>query len=143
MDSLRPFGGTISRLPAYVKLGRALLSDPRISRPRKVALGAAVGYAISPIDLVPGFIPIAGQLDDIAVVLIALRVALGGLPAGAAAQHLESAGLTTRTIDTDLATVALTSKWLAGKVGVAGLAAARVPVRALGWAGRQAAKLRR
>ena len=52
----------------------------RLSRSRQAALVAGAVYLVSPIDLVPGFIPVAGQLDDAVAVLLALRLALGGLP---------------------------------------------------------------
>jgi len=63
-------------IPDCVLLFKRLLSDPRVSRWRKLAVAAAVAYLLMPIDLVPDFIPVAGQLDDAIVAALALRVAL-------------------------------------------------------------------
>ena len=62
-------------LPALVTLVRRLRTDPRVPRRAKVAVGAAALYLAMPIDLVPDFIPVVGQLDDVLVVAIALRYA--------------------------------------------------------------------
>jgi uncharacterized membrane protein YkvA (DUF1232 family) len=75
-------------------------------------LGAAA-YLASPLDLVPGIIPFAGQLDDAAVTLLGLRFALRGLPAAEQAAHLSAAGLAARDIDDDLVTVGAGAAWLA------------------------------
>ena len=50
-----------------------LLRDPRVPRRAKVVLGLLPGYLALPFDLVPDFIPVAGQLDD--AILVALAVA--------------------------------------------------------------------
>jgi uncharacterized membrane protein YkvA (DUF1232 family) len=121
---LTGLGGTITRLPSYVKLGRRLLAEPNLSRRRKLVLGAALAYAVSPIDLVPGIIPVAGQLDDLAAVLIALRAALGGLSNERAEALLSEAGLSTKAIHEDITNVAVASGWLARRavdVGKRGL----------------------
>jgi uncharacterized membrane protein YkvA (DUF1232 family) len=52
---------------------RRLLADPRVPRRRKLLLVGLVGYLALPFDLVPDFIPIAGQLDDVIVVGLVLR----------------------------------------------------------------------
>jgi uncharacterized membrane protein YkvA (DUF1232 family) len=60
-------------IPDCVVLLRRLLRDPRIPRWRKVFLALVLVYLVFPIDLVPDFIPIAGQLDDAILVALALR----------------------------------------------------------------------
>jgi uncharacterized membrane protein YkvA (DUF1232 family) len=50
-----------------------LSRDPRVPRRRKLLLLALVGYLALPIDLVPDFIPVAGQLDDAIIVALVLR----------------------------------------------------------------------
>jgi uncharacterized membrane protein YkvA (DUF1232 family) len=58
-----------------VLLGR-LMGDRRIPRRRKVVLLGLVAYLSVPIDLVPDFIPVVGQLDDVLITALALRYAL-------------------------------------------------------------------
>lgn len=114
----------VGRLPRYVRLGRALFSDPKVPRARKAVLVGALGYVASPIDLVPGIIPVAGQLDDLAAILFALRGALGAIPPAAATEHLQAAGLAPTAIKSDLETVGATAGWMArGAWRLAGRAA--------------------
>ena len=63
-------------VPDCIVLVKRLLGDPRVPRRRKFALGLLVAYLAMPIDLVPDFIPVAGQLDDAIVAALALRYAL-------------------------------------------------------------------
>jgi uncharacterized membrane protein YkvA (DUF1232 family) len=53
-------------------LCRRLLSDPRVPRRGKAALALVVPYLLLPFDLIPDFIPVAGQVDDVVVVALAL-----------------------------------------------------------------------
>ncbi len=50
-----------------------LLRDPDVSRAGKLVLAGLVAYLALPFDLVPDFIPVAGQLDDAILVVLALR----------------------------------------------------------------------
>ncbi|HEU5323996.1 MAG TPA: DUF1232 domain-containing protein [Methylomirabilota bacterium] len=52
-------------LPDLLRLIARLAADPRLPRTAKLALGAAVVYLASPIDLLPDFIPLVGYLDDV------------------------------------------------------------------------------
>lgn len=60
-------------IPDCLVLFRSLLRDPRVPRRRKLLLAVMVAYLVMPIDVVPDFIPIAGQLDDALVVALVLR----------------------------------------------------------------------
>jgi uncharacterized membrane protein YkvA (DUF1232 family) len=60
-------------IPDCLLLMRRLLADPRVPRRRKLLLLGLVGYLALPFDLVPDFIPVAGQLDDVIVVGLLLR----------------------------------------------------------------------
>jgi uncharacterized membrane protein YkvA (DUF1232 family) len=60
-------------LPNLVVLFRGLLRDPRVSRGSKALVWFAIVWVVSPIDLIPEFIPIAGPLDDAVVAALVLR----------------------------------------------------------------------
>ena len=60
-------------IPDLVALTRGLLGDPRVPVGSKVLLGVALVWLLSPIDLVPEFIPVLGPLDDVIVVALVLR----------------------------------------------------------------------
>jgi uncharacterized membrane protein YkvA (DUF1232 family) len=66
----------------YLVLFRRLLADPRLPRRRKAALAALFAYLLSPIDLIPDFIPVIGHLDDALVAAFALRYVLRGVEPG-------------------------------------------------------------
>ena len=54
--------------------------DPRVPWYAKLTAGATVAYAVSPIDLIPDFIPIIGQLDDMIIVPLGMYVAIRLVP---------------------------------------------------------------
>ena len=60
-------------IPDCIVLSRRLLADDRIPRRRKLLLAALIAYLAMPIDIVPDFVPVAGQLDDAIIVALALR----------------------------------------------------------------------
>ena len=103
----------VRRMPSYLKLTWRLGKDPMLSRARRAAVIAAAGYVVSPVDLVPGFIPVLGQLDDIAFALLALRLALDGLHPERRRAHLEAVGLEDAHLAEDLRTIGATTAWLA------------------------------
>jgi uncharacterized membrane protein YkvA (DUF1232 family) len=69
-------------IPDCIVLVTRLTRDSRVPRRRKLLLLGLVGYLALPFDLVPDFIPVAGQLDDALVVALVLRhfVRAGGEP---------------------------------------------------------------
>jgi uncharacterized membrane protein YkvA (DUF1232 family) len=60
-------------IPDMTVLVSRLLREPAVPRRHKLALGALALYLAFPIDLVPDFIPVAGQLDDVILVAWVLR----------------------------------------------------------------------
>ncbi len=73
-------------LPACVTTARRLRRDPRVPRRAKLAVALAGVWVLSPIDLIPEFVPIIGPLDDILVVAWALRYAARRVPRAALAE---------------------------------------------------------
>lgn len=69
-----------SILPACVTTARRLKSDPRVPRRAKVAVSLAALWVLSPIDLIPEFLPVIGPLDDVIIVALALRYAARQVP---------------------------------------------------------------
>lgn len=60
-------------VPDCAVLFKRLLHDGRVPRRAKLAVWLVVPYIASPLDLIPDFIPVIGQLDDAAVVAVVLR----------------------------------------------------------------------
>lgn len=67
-------------LPACATTVRRLSRDPRVPRRAKVVVAFAGLWVISPIDLIPEFLPIIGPIDDVVVVALALRYAARLVP---------------------------------------------------------------
>jgi len=116
------FWVAVKRLPKYLMLVADMARDPEVPASAKTALVVGGVYAISPVDLIPGIIPVAGQLDDMVVLLLAIRTAVHACPPDVAARHLERAGLDKNVFDDDVKAVKDAAIWLAGK----GLRATRI-----------------
>jgi uncharacterized membrane protein YkvA (DUF1232 family) len=67
----------VERIRRELRYYRALLAHSGTPRASRWLLGLAIGYLLSPIDLIPDAIPVFGQLDDLLIVpgLVALAVA--------------------------------------------------------------------
>ncbi len=124
--------GILGRLPRYLALGRELLRDPEVPRRRKAALAGGILYVASPIDLVPGIIPVAGQLDDLAALLLSLRYALRGCPPARREVHLRTVGLAPADLDTDLRAVRSAAGWIAGRAARGTIRVGKASVRGAG-----------
>jgi uncharacterized membrane protein YkvA (DUF1232 family) len=67
-------------LPACVTTARRLRAHPAVPRRARLAVGFAGLWVLSPIDLIPEFLPVIGPLDDVVVVALALRYAARQVP---------------------------------------------------------------
>jgi uncharacterized membrane protein YkvA (DUF1232 family) len=67
-------------LPACVTTARRLRGHPAVPRRAKVALFVAILWVVSPIDLLPEFLPVIGPLDDVVAVVLLLRYAARAIP---------------------------------------------------------------
>src|SRR3954451_13036202 len=67
-------------LPACVTAARRLRGRPEVPRRAKLALLVAVVWVLSPIDLLPEFLPVIGPLDDVVAVVLLLRYAARSIP---------------------------------------------------------------
>ena len=67
-------------IPNCVTMIRRLRKHPAVPRRAKVALALAGVYVISPIDLIPEFLPVIGPLDDIVVFALTVRYAARQVP---------------------------------------------------------------
>ena len=74
-------------LPNLIRLFAGLLRDGRVPLRAKIVLALATLWLASPIDLIPDFIPIAGQMDDAIVAALALRFILRTTDGAVVRQH--------------------------------------------------------
>jgi uncharacterized membrane protein YkvA (DUF1232 family) len=73
--------------PRLVQLLYRLARDPEVPGRAKAVLGFAVAYLLSPIDIIPDFIPILGHLDDLYIVALAIGFVLDSAGEEKVRQH--------------------------------------------------------
>lgn len=77
----------VTLIPNLLVLFRGLLRDPRVPRRSKLWLWLAIAWLVSPIDLIPEFVPVAGPLDDAIVAALVLRHMLRQTHRNVLAEH--------------------------------------------------------
>ncbi len=70
----------IKKFKQEIQVYQLVLKDDRTPKPAKWLLKSAIFYAISPIDLIPDFIPLIGHLDDLVIVPTLIFFALRLIP---------------------------------------------------------------
>ena len=70
-----------------LKVYRSVLGDKRTPWMAKCCLGLAVAYVLMPFDLLPDFIPVIGQLDDLLIVPLLVYLAIKLIPDDLLAEH--------------------------------------------------------
>lgn len=74
-------------LPNFVVLLKRLMTDPRVPLRSKMIVGGTALYLISPIDVIPDFVPGLGQLDDVVVAVLALHSILNRVDEEVVLEH--------------------------------------------------------
>lgn len=109
------FWETCKRVPRYLALAGNMARDEEVPARAKAILAFGGIYALSPIDLVPGIIPVLGQVDDVVVLLVSIRSALALCPPRVAEDQLWKAGLADGSLPDDLAAVKGMVLWLGAR----------------------------
>jgi uncharacterized membrane protein YkvA (DUF1232 family) len=63
----------IAELPRFLRLLWGLVTDQRVALLDKLLLAGAIAYIVAPIDLIPDFIPFLGEVDDVYLLVLAVR----------------------------------------------------------------------
>jgi uncharacterized membrane protein YkvA (DUF1232 family) len=87
--------------------------DPRVPWYAKVLAVAVAGYAFSPIDLIPDFIPVLGYLDDLIIVPLGMLVVIRLIPPEVMADHRATAAAAQQRPVSRKAAVAIDCIWIA------------------------------
>jgi len=91
--------------------------DPRTPVAAKVVGGIIAAYAISPIDLIPDFIPVLGYLDDLLIVPLGLMLAVRLIPDALMIEFRERADIMSERPRSILAAVVIVAIWILACIG--------------------------
>ncbi|MBC7986041.1 MAG: DUF1232 domain-containing protein [Sphingomonadaceae bacterium] len=93
--------------------------DPRVPWYAKALAGAVAAYALSPIDLIPDFIPVLGYLDDLVIVPVGLALAIRLIPGALMAEFRQTANERSSRPVSRYAAAIIVVIWIAGSVVLA------------------------
>jgi uncharacterized membrane protein YkvA (DUF1232 family) len=77
----------LKKILAEIEVYRSVMKDPRCPRRSRWLIGTALAYALSPVDIIPDFIPVIGYLDDLLIVPFLIWLALKSIPEEVIAEH--------------------------------------------------------
>lgn len=86
----RNFFQIIAHLPQFIKLYYRLFKDPRVPLYLKFLLVVALLYVFSPIDIIPDFFQLIGQVDDLVILLLILKFFLKRCPRDVLMEHVRA-----------------------------------------------------
>jgi uncharacterized membrane protein YkvA (DUF1232 family) len=87
--------------------------DPRTPVAAKIVAGAVAAYALSPVDLIPDFIPVLGYLDDLLIVPLGILLAVRLIPAPLMEEFRVRAGQSTGRPTSRMGLIVIVAIWLA------------------------------
>jgi uncharacterized membrane protein YkvA (DUF1232 family) len=100
-------------LPDLARLLTRLVGDPVLPRAAKIALGAAAVYLLSPIDLIPDFIPLVGYVDDLLLAAVVLDGILNWVDRGLVLKYWPGSPA---SLDTLARTARVLSMWVPRRI---------------------------
>ena len=92
--------------------------DPRVPWYAKIVAAAVAGYALSPIDLIPDFIPVLGYADDLIIVPLGIWLAVSLIPPEVMAEYRIKADEAEQRPRGRIAAVAIISIWIVALVAL-------------------------
>lgn len=102
IDRLRWFKRLVRDLPQQLRLAYCLFRDPRVPIAAKAGVAAALGVVLVPVVELPAALPMVGDLDAVAVTLIALRLFVALCPAEVVAEQEQLIAERRSRFDTDV-----------------------------------------
>ena len=75
---------------AELRLAWRLMREPRVPLVAKVLPVLAVLYVLSPLDFIPDVLPVLGQLDDLGILILSVKLFLRLCPSAASSFHIEA-----------------------------------------------------
>ncbi len=91
MEFFNKLKAKVKKLKNEIQVLTIAYSDPRTPWTAKLLIGITVGYLLSPIDLIPDFIPVLGILDDLILVPLLITASIKLIPEIVIAEARESA----------------------------------------------------
>jgi uncharacterized membrane protein YkvA (DUF1232 family) len=88
--------------------------DPRLPWTVKLLAIAVVGYALSPIDLIPDFIPVLGYLDDLIIVPLGIWLVIALIPEDVMREYRAMASAAAQRPVSKTATIIVVALWISG-----------------------------
>lgn len=86
--------------------------DSRVPWPAKAVAVLVAGYALSPIDLIPDFIPVLGYLDDLIIVPLGIWLAVRMIPPAIMAEHRATADAAAQRPVSKAGAAAIVTIWI-------------------------------
>jgi uncharacterized membrane protein YkvA (DUF1232 family) len=102
-------------VPRHGKLAYCLLRDPRVPAAPKAAVLGALALIVSPIDF-PAWVPVLGELDMLALAVLAVKTFVEACPEDVRREHAEALKANDRVFDRDLRDTMSAAKEGTGRV---------------------------
>ena len=123
-DRLRQWARRLKRQAVALALAAR---DPRTPWYAKVLAAVVVAYAVSPIDLIPDFVPVLGLLDDLILLPLGVALCVRLIPPAVWADALERAEKTDAPQSGRVAAVVIVALWVAVLTGAIWVGVTRFP----------------